>query len=357
MRSISRRGFIASERRRARRAAARPLDRRARASHQSGLPPRRGQRRSAERSRHPVDARDAEARPARRRVSWMLARDPKLAQIVARGEPQTGAARDFTVKIDATGLEPAHDLLLPLRIDRRAIGDRPHANAAGARRGARPPRRGVVLEPAAGLLQRLRVPREARRPRRDAAPRRLHLRVSRTSNTATARRSAAFRRRTRKWSRCSDYRERHAQYKADPDSQAIHRQHPFIVTWDDHEFANNTWKGGAENHNPDDGEGDWRRAAPRRVQAYFEWMPIREDAQTLHVAHLSHVPIRRPRHAVHARHAPDRPRSSRSPREDIAAIEHRRPQLLGAAQEGWLAEQFADVGAQQVDAGTCSASR
>ena len=45
-----------------------------------------------------------------------------------------------------------------------------------------------------------------------------------------------------------DYRDRHAQYKADPDSQEVHRQHPFIVTWDDHEFANNTWRGGAENH-------------------------------------------------------------------------------------------------------------
>ena len=30
-----------------------------------------------------------------------------------------------------------------------------------------------------------------------------------------------------------DYRERHAQYKADPDSREVHRQHPFIVTWDD----------------------------------------------------------------------------------------------------------------------------
>lgn len=30
----------------------------------------------------------------------------------------------------------------------------------------------------------------------------------------------------------ADYRQRHAQYKADPDSQEIHRQHPFIVVWD-----------------------------------------------------------------------------------------------------------------------------
>ena len=35
----------------------------------------------------------------------------------------------------------------------------------------------------------------------------------------------------------------------------MHRLHPFIVTWDDHETANNSWSGGAGNHDP--GEGDW----------------------------------------------------------------------------------------------------
>lgn len=72
------------------------------------------------------------------------------------------------------------------------------------------------------------------------------------------------------------YRKRHAQYKRDPDLQELHRQHPMISVWDDHEFANDAWSGGAENHNADDGEGEWddrRRAA---VQAYLEWMPIRE---------------------------------------------------------------------------------
>src|SRR6185436_13317533 len=38
-------------------------------------------------------------------VSWELARDEKFTREVTRGELQTGAARDFTVKIDAVGLE------------------------------------------------------------------------------------------------------------------------------------------------------------------------------------------------------------------------------------------------------------
>ena len=46
----------------------------------------------------------------------------------------------------------------------------------------------------------------------------------------------------------ADYRQRHAQYKADPQSRAMHGAHPLVAIWDDHESTNNTWKGGAENH-------------------------------------------------------------------------------------------------------------
>ncbi|MEO5652661.1 MAG: alkaline phosphatase D family protein [Marmoricola sp.] len=71
----------------------------------------------------------------------------------------------------------------------------------------------------------------------------------------------------------SDYRRRHAQYKRDPDLQRLHAKYPFIVTWDDHESANDAWKSGAENHS--DSEGSWsaRRAAAHK--AYDEWMPAR----------------------------------------------------------------------------------
>lgn len=76
--------------------------------------------------------------------------------------------------------------------------------------------------------------------------------------------------------RLDDYRTRHAQYKSDPGSVAMHARHPLIVIWDDHESANNPWMGGAENHQP--AEGDWfaRRAAS--LQAFFEWMPVRDPA-------------------------------------------------------------------------------
>jgi alkaline phosphatase D len=77
----------------------------------------------------------------------------------------------------------------------------------------------------------------------------------------------------------TDYRQRHNLYKRDEDLQAAHQQYPFIVTWDDHEFANDTWKDGAENHN--DNEGEWVARKRAAKQAYFEWMPIRVQPHDL----------------------------------------------------------------------------
>lgn len=70
-----------------------------------------------------------------------------------------------------------------------------------------------------------------------------------------------------------DYRARYALYRADQDLQEVHRRLPFVTVWDDHEFANDAWVGGAENHQKDEGEWENRRAAATR--AYFEWLPIR----------------------------------------------------------------------------------
>ena len=73
-----------------------------------------------------------------------------------------------------------------------------------------------------------------------------------------------------------DYRIRFSQYRRDPDLQECHRQHPFIVVWDDHETANNSWMGGAENHDPET-EGSWADRVAAARQAFFEWIPIRQN--------------------------------------------------------------------------------
>lgn len=73
----------------------------------------------------------------------------------------------------------------------------------------------------------------------------------------------------------ADYRQRHAQYKQDAGSRAMHAMHPLICCWDDHESANNPWTGGAQNHQPET-EGSWEDRRAASIQAYYEWMPIRE---------------------------------------------------------------------------------
>lgn len=71
-----------------------------------------------------------------------------------------------------------------------------------------------------------------------------------------------------------DYRRRYAQYRSDADLQALHAAMPMIAVWDDHEISNDTWRDGADNHDPAT-EGDFglRRAAA--IRAYHEWMPTR----------------------------------------------------------------------------------
>ena len=72
-----------------------------------------------------------------------------------------------------------------------------------------------------------------------------------------------------------DYRNRYAQYKADPDLRAAHASTPFIVTWDDHE-VDNDYAGDQDEGNTPPEVFLLRRAAA--YQAYFETMPLRASA-------------------------------------------------------------------------------
>ena len=73
-----------------------------------------------------------------------------------------------------------------------------------------------------------------------------------------------------------DYRTRYAHYRKDADLAEVHRQHPFVHTWDDHETANNSWRDGANNHT-EGREGAWADRKAAAIQAFNEWLPIRSD--------------------------------------------------------------------------------
>ncbi len=74
-----------------------------------------------------------------------------------------------------------------------------------------------------------------------------------------------------------DYRRRYAQYHSDPDLQDAHAAAPWIITWDDHESANDSWKEGASNHQDD--EGGWAVREAASLTAFYEWTPTRPPAE------------------------------------------------------------------------------
>jgi alkaline phosphatase D len=208
-------------------------------------------------------------------VSWKLARDVKMRRVVAKGRVETNILRDFTVKIDVDGLDPARTYYYQFSVQgaESMIGRTrtlPLANTQAAR---------LAVASCANLPMGLFnvYALIARRADLDAV---LHLgdylyeyaNGSYGDGTALGRVPLP----DKEIVSLIDYRQRHEQYKRDPDLQAAHRQHPFICVWDDHEFANNTWKEGADNHNADRGEGEWSARKTAAIRAYCEWMPIRE---------------------------------------------------------------------------------
>lgn len=144
----------------------------------------------------------------------------------------------------------------------------------------------------------------------------------------------------------SDYRRRHAQVKTDADMQAAHARAAFICVWDDHEVANDSWIGGAENHQSDE-DGDWAARKAVAMQAYFEWMPIRDpDPRRAHEAifrsfefgELATLAMTETR--LLARSKQVAPKGDVPAAEQFAGIlaERGRPEreLLGEAQSNWL---------------------
>ncbi|MDQ1658464.1 MAG: alkaline phosphatase, partial [Cryptosporangiaceae bacterium] len=133
----------------------------------------------------------------------------------------------------------------------------------------------------------------------------------------------------------ADYRRRHAQYKTDPDLQDLHAAYPWIVTWDDHESANDAWSGGAQNHQPDT-EGRWADRIAAARQAYLEWMPIRaaEDGPIYRrlrfgsLAELSMLDLRSYR-------------SQQVGATNGSAVDDPKRTIAGPAQLGWLKDGLA----------------
>lgn len=78
----------------------------------------------------------------------------------------------------------------------------------------------------------------------------------------------------------TDYCTRYSHYHLDKDLRQLHQQYPWIIVWDDHETANDSWEGGAENH--DASEGDWFTRKDAGIEAHHLWLPTRTFAPDTH---------------------------------------------------------------------------
>ncbi|MFJ6027959.1 alkaline phosphatase D family protein [Pseudarthrobacter sp. NPDC092424] len=210
-------------------------------------------------------------------VTWEVAPDSGFRKIVARGSAPTGPGRDHTVKVLADGLAPGTTYWYRFKFGKAlsAVGRTRTAPAAGA--SVDRLKFGVVscANWQAGYFSSYR--HLAARGDLDAV---LHLGdyLYEYAPGEYQARDVVVRPHepAREMTVLQDYRRRHAQYKTDPDLQSLHAAAPFIVTWDDHESANDAWKDGAENHT-EGAEGAWRDRSAAARQAYAEWMPVRYE--------------------------------------------------------------------------------
>jgi alkaline phosphatase D len=208
-------------------------------------------------------------------VRWRVASDPRMRREVCKGSFTTDIRRDFTVKVDVEDLEPGRTYYYRFesRGARSPVG-RTRTLPRGRVDAARIAFASCSNYPFGYFNAYARIAQRAdldlvlhlgdyiyeyERANPYRNPRILGQRDSIPENEIIT---------------LTDYRLRHAQYKGDVDLQEAHRQHPFVCVWDDHEVANDAWRDGAENHDPQS-EGEWSVRRRMAIRAYNEWMPIR----------------------------------------------------------------------------------
>jgi alkaline phosphatase D len=208
-------------------------------------------------------------------VSWVVAEDKAFTTVVAKGSTTATAASDHTVKADIRGLQPGTDYWF-----RFSAGG---TDSPAARTRTAPAHDAAVTGLRFGVVSCANWEAGYFSPYRHLAARGdldawLHLGdyiyEYGTGEYGTRDKVVRPHAPAHEIVTLADYRIRHARYKTDPDLQALHATAPVVAIWDDHEFANDTWSGGAENHT-EGAEGAWSARQAAAKQAYFEWMPVR----------------------------------------------------------------------------------
>jgi len=149
----------------------------------------------------------------------------------------------------------------------------------------------------------------------------------------------------------ADYRLRYATYRSDPDLRRIHQLLPMISVWDDHETANDSWKGGAQNHQPET-EGPWEVRKSAAMRAYREWLPVSDEPyaeyQLGRLATLLRLDTRLAgrdkqfdlAEVIGGRRTPEEIGTALAAFRD-GSFQAADREMLGAAQQSWLGDRLA----------------
>ncbi len=219
------------------------------------------------------------------KVTWRVATDPAMQQVVEKGNLKTDAAKGYTVKVDVVGLQAGTTYYYQFE----AMGKKsPIGRTKTVPTGDVKRLRFAVVSCSnyqAGYFNA--YGRIAEREDLDAV---IHLGdyiyeygeggYGDSVLIATGKRSLAPK---HEIITLEDYRARYSTYRLDPDLQKLHQLHPFITVWDDHESANDSYKDGAQNHNEEGkDEGEWSVRVSNARQVYAEWLPLRGNANKIY---------------------------------------------------------------------------
>jgi alkaline phosphatase D len=266
-------------------------------------------------------------------AEWVIASDPEMNAVVAAGRAITGPDRDHTVVVDVDGLEPSTTYWYRFDVgdDRSPIGRTRTLPEAGIDRF-----RLATVSCACYSVAPLGVYRAVAERDVDLV---LHLGdyIYETDGSKGPRPHDPPHVATT----LDDYRKRLGQIRRDPDAQALHLRHPMVAIWDDHDFADNAWRNGAKNHDPDE-HGPWEDRVAGAAQARQEWVPARlrrpDDLlvtwRSLRIGELADLVLLDTRLAGRDEQAGD---------DDAADLDDPNRSLLGDEQRRWLHDRLADV--------------
>lgn len=225
-------------------------------------------------------------------LTWEIATDDGFTHLVAEGTATATVAEDHTVHIDPHGLQPATTYFYRFTV--AGLSEASEASEASAIAGAVSPTGRTRTTPVADAdVERLNlavcscanfesgyfstysdIAQRAEAGEVDVV---IHLGdyIYEYASGVNPGKSGVSRPFAPSWEivTAADYRVRYGHYRRDSELQAAHAAAPWVVTWDDHELANNAHADGAEGH--DILEGSWEDRKKAAMGAYFDWMPVR----------------------------------------------------------------------------------